>query len=58
MAVQDWPLPVLQPTDVLIKVRASAINPVDVKIMQSYFKLASPWIVPSPPFVPGYVPGQ
>jgi len=46
-------LPAIGPTDVVIRVRASAINPVDFKIIKGVMRLISPWVMPHPPRVPG-----
>ncbi len=48
--VEDWPRPVPNADDLLIRVRAASINPIDWKIMEGGTKLLLPL---KPPFVIG-----
>ena len=47
--VSDWPIPTPGPTDVLVKVVAVALNPVDWKIQKGPYD----FFAKSYPFIPG-----
>lgn len=53
--VDEVPLPRVGAHDVLVRVRASSINPVDYKITKGFFRHVD-WtgVVPSLPFTPGF----
>ena len=46
LAYEDAPLPVLNDDDVLIRVRAAGVNPVDWKIREGYLKEMMPLVFP------------
>lgn len=56
VTVREVAVPNVRPTEVLVRVRAAATNPVDYKMIAGAFAFASPWLIPSPPRVPGYGP--
>lgn len=43
---EDAPIPTLKPDDVLVKVRAAAVNPVDWKVREGYLKEVLPVAMP------------